>query len=125
MQLFDPRRPEASPGRKALLIDGSAVPLISVFPVDNTNNSGPITVELSVMVREYDSGELYSYTRKSHFIAIQHVATILLWYYDNPEAVLDNCFGWKPQVPSENMRAKREPLAPEERQQLQAYLDLA
>lgn len=95
MNIFAPERPEASPGRKALLLDGSAVPQLSVFPGDVAD-----TVVVSVMVRDYTSGELYSYTQKQIAFAIDFLPRFVRTYAYDPETTLETYFGWRAQTPA-------------------------
>ena len=89
MHLFDPERPEVSPGQKAILTDGSAVPHIMVMPLEDS------TVKLSVMLRHYDVHGGYSW--HSTELSTRYLSIWFEAYMSNPEDVLERSFGWTPQ----------------------------
>lgn len=117
MNLFAPERPEASPGRKALLRDGSAVPQLSVFPGDVAD-----TVVVSVMVRDYISGELYSYTQKQISFGTNFLPSFVREYAYDPEMALEAYFGWRAQTPTAaKVRVSEEKATV--RREVQQYID--
>jgi len=90
MKLFDAARPEASPGTKALLLEGSAVPHISVLPREDG------TYDLSVHLRNYDANERsYSF----HTTWIKDPTYFFDLYRNDPEAALLLVFGWTAKQP--------------------------
>lgn len=92
MHLFSAERPEASPGRKALLIDGSAIPALTIMPTIGNK------VEISAHLRNYDSGESYAYSYHSIEVEMIELEGLFNWYYTDPEATLEHYFNWKPQA---------------------------
>lgn len=90
MHLFSPERPEASPGQKALLTDGSAIPnfIITVLPNDK--------LRLQVMLRHYDQYGGYSY--KSVETGVYESGDIFSEFLDDPEHTLKKYFNWEPQT---------------------------
>ena len=92
MHLFSPLRPEASPGVKALLGDGSAVPNPTI--VLNDDGSCDIVINL----RNYEDHSNRSYGQFRLTINLCDIEPILESYLDDPEDTLLRCFGWKPQT---------------------------
>jgi hypothetical protein len=97
MHLFAPERPEASPNRKAILLDGSAIPPILVIPQANG------TIRAQVMLRCYDTHGGYRW----HHIDVSHdeLSVILCLFVRDPERVLKDYFGWTAQEPTKPMAA--------------------
>lgn len=93
MHLYSTDRPEASPGRKALLLDGSAVPQVMIYPLDDHNR-----VMLSIMLREYEQGSGYSYKYYFLDMAGDDLEAFFLEYKADPEHTLELYFSWIPRV---------------------------
>ena len=89
MHLFDPERPEVSPGQKAILTDGSAIPHVLVLPLENG------FVHLQVMLKNYDAHGGYSW--REHTVHPFGLMTFIRAYAEDPEAALEKYFGWTPQ----------------------------
>jgi hypothetical protein len=87
MHLFDPQRPDASPGTKALLIDNSAVPHFVVRAQPDGN------VNVSIMLRNYDTYGGYSY--RQTVMPASDLGLLLLAYVNDPEATLAAHFDWR------------------------------
>ena len=98
MHLFAPERPEASPGRKALLIDGSAVPQVMVFPAEEPEYPNYAFVNLAVMLRNYHDGGGFSYSWREKVIRPVELGPFFILYENDPEKTLELYFGWKPQA---------------------------
>lgn len=96
MHLFDKDRPEASPGVKALLGDGSAVP----NPTIVLNDDGSCDIVVNLRNYEYRSNRSYSQFRLT--IKLGDIEPILECYLYDPEDILLRCFGWKPQAISKS-----------------------
>lgn len=92
MNFFAPERPESSPGIKALLVDGSALPVVTVRVMD------PERVQLLVMLRNYAAGSSFTYSY--HYIDLKPTETSSFFasYIDDPEGTLERYCGWKPQA---------------------------
>lgn len=89
MHMFAPERPNASPGQKALLIDGSAIPRILVTPQPN----GYMCV--AAMLNNYDAHGGYSWReREMHPFGLM---TFFRAYAEDPEFALHHYFDWTPQ----------------------------
>jgi hypothetical protein len=93
MHLFASERPEASPGRKALLLDGSAVPQVMVFPSEKAD-----TITLTIFLRSYNESSGFSYSQFTVDITTNGLLKFMCSYRDDPESTLEGYFGWKPQV---------------------------
>ena len=104
MHLYATERPEASPGRKALLIDGSAVPQIMAMPLENGH------VQLTVMLREHLSGELYSYAQHHVELTTNSLEIFFENYLEDPELTLAHWFNWAPQPAAVHKPSAREKL---------------
>ena len=91
MHFFAPERPEASPAVKAWLLDGSALPVVTIQVKD------PETVTLLVMLRNYAAGS--SFTYKYHYIELKptEVSAFFTSYIEDPEGTIEAHTGWKPQ----------------------------
>lgn len=113
MYLYSNERPNIVNGRKALLIDGSAVPSVSVMPLP----SG--LMQLTVSLREYASGELYSYAQHHVEITIGSLEIFFENYLEDPERTLAHFFKWTPQSP----RYHAKPTITPEQLSAQAYAD--
>lgn len=92
MQLYDPSRPEASPGRPALLIDGSPVPNIHVLPL-----FGKSDFLLTVWLRV--GNMTYAPTYRTALNG-EELLQILNDYRESPEDALQTYFGWKARSPT-------------------------
>lgn len=122
MRLSDPLRPTLPSGQQALLIDGSAVPRLSIFPEDET------MVEVVVMLRAYDASHSFTYDVYRHKCARTDLGALLHAYYLDPEMTLEAVFGWKPQpiVPATRATPTSRPVVmpAELAAELQAQLDI-
>ena len=98
MQLFSPDRPEASPGTKALLLDGSAVPSITLAP------EGDDTFGVIVNLRNYAASGR-SYSQRSITLSGSVLLTFLKDFVNDPEATLEQYYDWMPQA-TEQMRQR-------------------
>jgi hypothetical protein len=92
MRLDDPARPFASPGVRALLIDGGYVPHLTMIP------KSELETKVIVGLRDYDSGALYSYVYKSIFVPTADIPQMLAQYYLDPEATLKFYWDWEPKT---------------------------
>lgn len=117
MNLYSPDRPEVTTNRKALLLDGSAVPRVSVFPIEDGR------VELMVFLREHTSGENYSYSAHTILMLCSDLDKFFFNYSRDPELVLEHYFHWKAQLPTPRSTPSRAPEAVV-KAQIQEYLDL-
>lgn len=88
MHLFAPERPEIVPGRKALLIDGSAIPHFLLRLEANG------LVQLDVMLQKYDAHGGYAYHTMQ--CTIETLPELLAMFRANPEEMLNEYFGWMP-----------------------------
>lgn len=95
MHLYDPERPQVAPhhGIPAILVDGSAVPQISVMPQEDGK------MLLSCMLRNYDYNTRESYNYSYHTVEVtpDMLPGFFNAYGDNPEQTLLEYFGWRPQ----------------------------
>lgn len=93
MHLYAPERPYTggNAGFPALLIDGSAVPQITVMPQPDGK------MLLSCMLHNYSTGEGYNYTY--HYVEVD--AHALPEFFTNyaldPELTIKTVFDWTPQ----------------------------
>lgn len=117
MHLYSTDRPEVTTNRKALLLDGSAVPRVSVFPIEDGR------VELLVFLREYNSGESYSYSAHTALMLCSDLDKFFFNYCRDPELVLEHYFHWKAQAPKPRPVLSKVPEAIV-KVQIQEYLDL-
>ena len=90
MHLFDPERPEVSPGQKAILTDGSAIPHIMVIPLPEG-----VIIRLQVMLKNYDKHGGYSWHHIDTPISL--LTSFFIDYAHDPEETLKRVFGWEPQ----------------------------
>ena len=89
MHMFASERPEASPGLKALLIEGSAIPHVIVRPISAN------TVAISVMLRNYADADNRSYSYREAKVETLALGRFFNHYTEDPEAALESMFGWK------------------------------
>jgi hypothetical protein len=94
MHFFALERPEASPQNKAWLLDGSALPVITV------RVQGPEAVQLLLMLRNYNAGSNFTYSY--HYINLKptELNAFFTSYIDDPEGTIERYAGWKPQAAS-------------------------
>jgi hypothetical protein len=97
MNLFAPDRPEASPGHKAILRDGSAIPHF----VLRLEESG--LVQLSAMLRNYDDN---SYSYRYAELPQDVLPEFLALFRANPEQALEDYFNWHAQPPTAALKLK-------------------
>ena len=91
MHLFAKERPEISPGQKALLLDGSAIPHITVTPLE----SG--LFQLSTHLRNYSVNER-SYSYYTIEIDAIELGSFFGEYCRDPETTLWAYFNWRAQT---------------------------
>jgi hypothetical protein len=91
MHLYSPERPEASPSNPALLVDGSAVPQITVMPQADGK------MLLSCMLRNYNTNESFNYSYHVVELEPAWLPTFFMDYASDPEATIKRHFGWEPQ----------------------------
>ena len=91
MHFFAPERPEASPGHKAILLDGSALPIVTVRVTE------PEKVQLLLMLRNYAAGSNFTYSY--HYIDLRptEMSAFFTSYIEDPEGTIERHTGWKPQ----------------------------
>ena len=120
MHLTDPLRPVLASGHPALLIDGSAVPRLSVLPVDD------LRTELVVMLRAPEAAHGYTYSQHRCLCDTAAIGALLQAYFLDPEAALEAMFGWKPQELFSQAPApvRRRAMSDEATADLAAQLDL-
>lgn len=106
MHLFSPQRPEASPGRKALLLDGSAIPTFTAAVTETG------AVELSVLLREHTSGALFSYSHHNALLEPSELSSFFRFFYEDPEGALSTYFDWTALRASAKAKAKAETTLP-------------
>src|SRR5580700_10479942 len=97
MNLFAAERPEASPGHKAILRDGSAIPHF-VLRLEETG-----LVQLSAMLRNYDDN---SYSYRNLFLPPDVLPEFLALFRANPEQALEDYFNWHAQSPTAALKLK-------------------
>jgi len=121
MQLTDPLRPAFISGRPKLLLDGSAVPHLSIMPRTLTE------VEIIVLLRDADAQHSFTYGQYTHVCAVSQVEPILQAYYLDPEALLRALFLWEPKRVAAPVRAPapvRRAMSPDAQAELASQLDL-
>lgn len=91
MNFFSPERAETSPGNKAILLDGSALPIATVYPISEAN------IRLSMMLRNYKGGGTFTYSQHSINLLPTELSAFFTHYIEDPEDTLLKYFGWKPQ----------------------------
>ena len=91
MHFFAPERPEASPTIKAWLLDGSALPVVTIRVKD------PDTVQLLIMLRNYTAGSNFTYSYSYLDLRPAELNTFFASYIDDPEGTIERHTGWKPQ----------------------------
>jgi hypothetical protein len=123
MHFFSPERAESSPGTKTILIENSALPVFTVYPIGKT------TIRLRLFLRNYkENGRSYS----EHHIDLlsTEMSAFFTSYIEDPEGTLERYCGWKPQAatrlwsPSDFAKAPRavKPVASTEDQALMDLL---
>ena len=90
MQLHSPERPTLRPDVPVILVDGSPVPHLMVWPLSEA------TVRITVPLRNYSTGASYAYSQHHVEIAAFDLASFLAAYHDDPEATFEHYFGWTP-----------------------------
>jgi hypothetical protein len=95
MPLYDPERPQVAPhhGIPAILVDGSAVPQISVMPQED----GKMLLSCMLWNYDYNTRESYNYSYHTVEVTPDMLPGFFNAYGDNPEQTLLDYFGWKPQ----------------------------
>lgn len=93
MHIYAPERPEISPGIKALLTDGSAIPhmVCTVKP----NGS----VRLACLLRNYDSADAYNYSYHAKDFWPDALPEFWQGFMSDPERALYLHFKWVPRTP--------------------------
>ena len=105
MKLFAPERPEASPGTKALLLDGSAVP----WPIIVLNADG--SCDIVVNLRNYNANGR-SYSQFRHKTDPDSIESFIKNYLADPEDTLEHYFDWSPQATEQMRPAPQRTIAP-------------
>ena len=91
MHFFSPERSEASPGNKALLLDGSTLPVLTACPIDSE------TLRLYIMLRNYKEGSSFTYSQHHIDIRPTETSAFFISYIEDPEGTIERYFNWKPQ----------------------------
>lgn len=99
MELFSPDRPKLGNGLPVLLLDGSAVPMLTVMPNEDGN-----TAHVSVMLRNPSTNESFSYRYYETDIELAKLGMLFVNYKADPELTIEYYFGWKPQLRKEVLR---------------------
>ena len=115
MHLYSSERPQITTDRPALLLDGSAVPHLSVMP----EPSGLMAI--SVYLRNYSSGESYSYSLHQTRRLSAELGQFFWDYYNDPESDIGDVTS----LGNHNHQSKDQSESSLPDPQLQSYLDLA
>jgi hypothetical protein len=89
MHLFAPERPNASPGHKALLRDGSAVPIVAAEVLPDNR------VRLSLMLRNHDDTHSFSFSWRACTLLVQDLPEFFERFAEDPELTLLSYLGWQ------------------------------
>jgi len=99
MKMFDPQRPSVSSEQKALLLEGSAIPQISLSFLGET-------VKLSVMVRDFSDTKNRTYVYRHYFCPLTTVELVLRHYLEDPELALATYFNWLDAKPGQYLAVR-------------------
>lgn len=106
MHLFSPSRPRLPNGRPALLLEGSAVPVVSVVP----RESGSLDqIDLVLYLRNFDESAERAYSYRNKTIETLQLYAFFADYIANPEATLLRYFDWKDQTTTTRHKAVPRP----------------
>jgi hypothetical protein len=104
MELYDPNRPRlTSNGTPKILLEGSAVPVVLVYPEDRN------TARLSVFLRVLEPGADRMYRQHKTYLPFDLLGKFFKAYQENPEEVLRTYFDWQDRVPSQRQTSQEKP----------------